>query len=235
MYVLYTFPSTAVPTRVFLSQTYKSEICGGEQWRQNFRWALESGLPKGWKNLEPWVNRPEIKSVKWSRSCKRENGNSYFTAQPTWRSLTLGNFIKGHFVSRLCIAEVRKEKCEDWKFLENDGGWKGKRESSDKQVFQVRCLKVKMVLKPAWKYFQEMYSSISDYIFLVCTTIGLWSLWKAPWIHTIHIFQNQAWKYWKDIQTVEIYSVDAEIGNDLPSNLKHVFEVYLIGSSMIQF
>lgn len=30
------------------------------------------------------------------------------------------------------------------------------------------------------------------------------------------------------IQTIEIYSVDAKMGN-LPSNLKHVFELSLIG------
>lgn len=31
------------------------------------------------------------------------------------------------------------------------------------------------------------------------------------------------------VQTVEIYLVDAETGNDSPSNLKHVFETHLIG------
>ena len=121
----------------------------------------------------------------------------------------------------MCIAES-DEKNGDWKFLENDGEWKGERESSYKQVFKSSKsksgfkAKIKMALMPEWKYFQEIYLSMSWFF----STIGhhICGAYKR------HIKHKNSYlpeiKYEGTENTLKaIYLVDAKIANNLLSNM----------------
>ena len=130
-------------------------------------------------------------------------------------------FHKRSFCLWIVYCRVRR-KNGDWKFLENDGEWKGERESSYKQVFKSSKsksgfkAKIKMVLMPEWKYFQEIYLSMSWFF----STIGhhICGAYKR------HIKHKNSYlpeiKYEGTENTLKaIYLVDAKIANNLLSNM----------------
>jgi len=85
--------------------------------------------------------------------------------------------------------------------------------------------KIKMVLMPEWKYFQEIYLSMSWFF----STIGH----HICCAYERHIKHKNSYlpeiKYEGTENTLKaVYLVDAKIANNLRSNMKHLFEIYWI-------
>lgn len=85
--------------------------------------------------------------------------------------------------------------------------------------------KINMVLMPAWKYFQEIYSGMSWSF----STIG----YHICGVYERHIKHKNSYlpeiKYEGHENTLKaIYLVDAKIAHNLLSNMKRLFEIYWI-------